>query len=161
MMLSRMALRRTLGLVSEAVSCHSFHTTPSIAAAGKSPLGQLRKQTGYSLSLCKKALAETQQDVDKAKGSSLPLLYYRPIFKICRFGCLFSVYLVCIANVSLTAWLEERAQAEGWNKANKLEGRNTSQGLIGLQTTKCGTAAAMVELNRWVVHISIQARKAK
>ena len=74
-MLSRMALRRTLGLVSEAVSCHSFHTTPSIAAAGKSPLGQLRKQTGYSLSLCKKALAETQQDVDKAKGSSLSLLY--------------------------------------------------------------------------------------
>lgn len=112
MMLSRMALRRTLGLMTEAVSCHSFHTSPAAAAAGKSALGQLRKQTGYSLSLCKKALAETQQDVDKAK-----------------------------------AWLEERAQAEGWNKANKLEGRNTSQGLIGLQTTKCGTAAAMVELN--------------
>merc|ERR1712029_1250055 len=45
------------------------------------------------------------------------------------------------------AWLDERAQAEGWNKANKLEGRNTKQGLVGLQTTKCATAAAMVELN--------------
>ena len=47
------------------------------------------------------------------------------------------------------AWLDEKAQAEGWNKANKLEGRNTTQGLIGLQATKCGTAAAMVELNRY------------
>ena len=45
--------------------------------------------------------------------------------------------------------MDEKAQADGWNKANKLEGRNTTQGLIGLQATKCGTAAAMVELNRY------------
>lgn len=77
-----------------------------------SALAQLRKKTGYSLSLCKKALAENGQDVGKAK-----------------------------------AWLEEQAQAQGWNKANKLEGRNTTQGLVGLQVSACGTAAAMVELN--------------
>jgi len=77
-----------------------------------SALAQLRKKTGYSLSFCKKALAENDQDLAKAK-----------------------------------AWLEEQAQAQGWNKANKLEGRNTTQGLIGLQVTQCGSAAAMVELN--------------
>jgi len=129
MSISRPALlRRALGLVSQQAEVlsagqqfvntnnnrqmRSIHSFPVMSAAGKSALGQLRKQTGYSLSLCKKALAETEQDVAKAK-----------------------------------AWLDERAQAEGWNKANKLEGRNTKQGLVGLQTTKCGTAAAMVELN--------------
>ena len=33
-----------------------------------SVLGKLRKQTGYSLSLCKKALANCDQDVEKAKA---------------------------------------------------------------------------------------------
>jgi translation elongation factor EF-Ts len=31
-----------------------------------SPLGTLRKKSGYSFSLCKKALAANDQDVDKA-----------------------------------------------------------------------------------------------
>ena len=75
-------------------------------------LGQLRKQTGYSLSLCKKALENCNQDLDKAK-----------------------------------LWLEEQAQAQGWNKANKLEGRNTSQGLIGVCLSSNEKIAAIVELN--------------
>ena len=29
-------------------------------------------------------------------------------------------------------WLKSQAQAQGWAKAQKLQGRNTSQGLIGL-----------------------------
>jgi len=114
---SRSAVRRALGLTSAVqeallsghIGQRQLHTFPVLSV---SALGQLRKKTGYSLSLCKKALAENDQDVGKAK-----------------------------------AWLDEKAQAEGWNKANKLEGRNTTQGLIGLQATKCGTAAAMVELN--------------
>jgi len=92
-----------------------LESAKAAAAQGKKPpsaLAQLRKKTGYSLSLCKKALAENGQDVGKAK-----------------------------------TWLEEQAQAQGWNKANKLEGRNTTQGLVGLQVSACGTAAAMVELN--------------
>ena len=92
-----------------------LHTsTPhQLAKKPTSALAQLRKQTGYSLSLCKKALAENDQDVAKAKG-----------------------------------WLDEQAQEQGWNKANKLQGRNTTQGLVGLQVSQCGLAAAMVELNR-------------
>ena len=43
--------------------------------------------------------------------------------------------------------LQEQAQAQGWNKANKLEGRNTSQGLIGVCLSSDETAAAIVELN--------------
>ena len=35
--------------------------------AGISVLGKLRKQTGYSLSLCKKALNNCDQDLEKAK----------------------------------------------------------------------------------------------
>jgi elongation factor Ts len=41
--------------------------------------------------------------------------------------------------------LKEQAQAQGWNKAQKLEGRNTTQGLIGLYVE--GNSGAMVELN--------------
>ena len=33
-----------------------------------SVLGKLRKQTGYSLSLCKKALNNCDQDLEKAKS---------------------------------------------------------------------------------------------
>lgn len=33
-----------------------------------SALGKLRKKTGYSLSLCKKALVNCDQDVEKAKS---------------------------------------------------------------------------------------------
>ena len=29
-------------------------------------------------------------------------------------------------------WLKNQAQAQGWAKAQKLQGRNTSQGLLGL-----------------------------
>ena len=35
--------------------------------ASISVLGKLRKQTGYSLSLCKKALNNCDQDLEKAK----------------------------------------------------------------------------------------------
>ena len=40
-----------------------------------SVLGKLRKQTGYSLSLCKKALNNCDQDVEKAK-SWLEVCYF-------------------------------------------------------------------------------------
>lgn len=42
-----------------------FSTTRFIAAAEKSPLGTLRKQTGYSFSNCKKALELNNNDVAK------------------------------------------------------------------------------------------------
>jgi len=96
------------------LSC-SLHTSPSLhlaaaAAATKSSLGKLRKKTGYSLSICKKALEESGQDMAKAE-----------------------------------LWLREQAQAQGWAKAQKLEGRNTQQGLLGVQVV--GDKAALVELN--------------
>ena len=43
--------------------------------------------------------------------------------------------------------LQEQAQDQGWNKANKLEGRNTSQGLIGVCLSSDERTATMVELN--------------
>ena len=42
-------------------------------------------------------------------------------------------------------WLAEQAQAQGWAKAQKLQGRNTSQGLLGVLIRD--QAAAMVQLN--------------
>ena len=51
---------------------HASNTSFSEATAKKekphiSVLGKLRKQTGYSLSLCKKALVNCNQDVEQAK----------------------------------------------------------------------------------------------
>ncbi|XP_029947714.1 elongation factor Ts, mitochondrial [Salarias fasciatus] len=43
------------------------------------------------------------------------------------------------------SWLHEQAQKEGWNKANKLEGRKAREGLIGLFVGD--SAAVMVEVN--------------
>lgn len=95
--------------------CRSFQTHPVIWGAAKaekksSPLGALRKKTGYSLTLCKQALAANEQNLERAEK-----------------------------------WLEEQAQAQGWSKAQKLEGRNTAQGLIGLYVE--GNSGAMIELN--------------
>ena len=87
-------------------------TSPKKGKPSISVLGKLRKQTGYSLSLCKKALVNCNQDVEEAKK-----------------------------------WLDEQAQAQGWSKANKLEGRNTTQGLIGVCLSSDERAAAVVELN--------------
>jgi len=90
-----------------------FHTSVvpfAAASAAKSHLAKLRKKTGYSLSICKKALSETNNDLAEAE-----------------------------------VWLKGQAQAQGWAKAQKLQGRNTSQGLIGL--TIQGNKAAVVELN--------------
>ena len=42
-------------------------------------------------------------------------------------------------------WLKEQAQAQGWAKAQKLQGRNTSQGLLGVLVR--GQTAALVQLN--------------
>uniref|UniRef100_A0A182Y9W9 Elongation factor Ts, mitochondrial n=1 Tax=Anopheles stephensi TaxID=30069 RepID=A0A182Y9W9_ANOST len=42
-------------------------------------------------------------------------------------------------------WLKEQAQAMGWSKATKLEGRNTAQGLIGVLVRR--NVGAMVEVN--------------
>lgn len=42
-------------------------------------------------------------------------------------------------------WLKEQAQAMGWSKATKLEGRATKQGLIGVLVKN--NIGAMVEVN--------------
>ncbi|KAM8977511.1 elongation factor Ts, mitochondrial [Pelodytes ibericus] len=42
-------------------------------------------------------------------------------------------------------WLHEQAQKEGWNKASKLQGRKTMEGLVGL--LKEGNTTVMVEVN--------------
>lgn len=42
-------------------------------------------------------------------------------------------------------WLQEQAQALGWSKATKLQGRPTAQGLIGVSVNK--NIAAIVEVN--------------
>ncbi|XP_058450440.1 elongation factor Ts, mitochondrial isoform X1 [Malaya genurostris] len=42
-------------------------------------------------------------------------------------------------------WLKEQAQAMGWSKATKLEGRNTTQGLVGVLIRN--NIGAMVEIN--------------
>lgn len=84
-----------------------LHTSPAVPA---SALATLRKNTGYSLSICKKALGETGDDVQAAEK-----------------------------------WLREQAQAQGWAKAQKLQGRNTSQGLLGVLVR--ADTAAMVEVN--------------
>ncbi|XP_049822198.1 elongation factor Ts, mitochondrial isoform X2 [Aethina tumida] len=42
-------------------------------------------------------------------------------------------------------WLREQAQALGWSKATKLEGRQTSQGLIGVAVNK--SHGVLVEVN--------------
>ncbi|XP_055594360.1 elongation factor Ts, mitochondrial isoform X1 [Uranotaenia lowii] len=42
-------------------------------------------------------------------------------------------------------WLKEQAQAMGWSKATKLEGRNTTQGLVGLLVRN--NIGAIVEVN--------------
>jgi len=83
-----------------------FHTS----SFNQSALATLRKNTGYSLSICKKALSENNNDVDAAQK-----------------------------------WLKDQAQAQGWAKAQKLQGRNTSQGLLGVLIKS--QTAAMVEVN--------------
>jgi elongation factor Ts len=88
-------------------SQHFFHTTTSNFG---SELAKLRKRTGYSLSICKNALSECNNDVSLAEK-----------------------------------WLKDQAQAQGWAKAQKLQGRNTSQGLLGVKIQK--QVAAIVELN--------------
>lgn len=42
-------------------------------------------------------------------------------------------------------WLQEQAQAQGWEKATKLSGRKTAQGLVGIHIE--GQSGAMVEVN--------------
>jgi len=83
-----------------------LHTSSFLNSA----LATLRKNTGYSLSICKKALTESNNDVQQAEN-----------------------------------WLKEQAQAQGWAKAQKLQGRNTSQGLLGVMLNS--QTAAMVEVN--------------
>ena len=72
-------------------------------------LANLRKQTGYGLSLCREALLENNNDIETAQG-----------------------------------WLDEQAAKKGWQKAEKLQGRKTSEGLIGVMVENSN--AAMVEI---------------
>lgn len=53
---------------------------------------------------------------------------------------------MCITfSLKAERWLREQAQALGWSKATKLEGRQTTQGLVGVAFSK--QIAAMVEVN--------------
>jgi len=105
-----MLLRRTLQ--ASIIRWQNFSTSNAVLSKAKktSPLAELRKKSGYSLTLCKDALAKNENDVARA-----------------------------------FQWLDEQAQAQGWNKAGKLEGRTTTQGLIGIQVKD--NSAVMVELN--------------
>jgi len=108
-----MLLRRPLQ--ASLIRLQNFCTSNVTLSKNKkpSPLGELRKKSGYSLSLCKDALAKNENDVEKS-----------------------------------LQWLDEQAQAKGWDKANKLEGRTTAQGLIGIQVLDdSNNSAVMVELN--------------
>ncbi len=98
--------------------------------APKSALAKLRKKTGYSLSLCKKALDQHGQDVKLAEEW----------LKVTTFN-------LVLSNVFHLYRMHVQAQALelGWEKANKLVGRNTAQGLIGVLVK--GNCASMVELN--------------
>ncbi|KAK3866049.1 hypothetical protein Pcinc_028389 [Petrolisthes cinctipes] len=87
-----------------------LHTSSLACAVEKELLAKLRKQTGFSIGNCKKALEMHQNDIAKAE-----------------------------------AWLQAEAQSKGWEKATKLSGRQTSQGLIGIHIE--GKTAAMVEVN--------------
>ena len=51
----------------------------TMATAPKSNLAALRKNTGYSLSLCKKALAENNQDLEAAQAW-LKVLHFKTEF---------------------------------------------------------------------------------
>ncbi|XP_022189109.2 elongation factor Ts, mitochondrial [Nilaparvata lugens] len=44
-------------------------------------------------------------------------------------------------------WLQEQAQALGWSKLSKLEGRVTAQGMVGIAMDGSGRNAAMIEVN--------------
>ena len=87
---------------------HYVRRYSSIKVDGKL-LANLRKQTGYGLSLCREALLENNNDIETAQ-----------------------------------AWLDEQAVKKGWQKAEKLQGRKTSEGLIGVMVEN--NNAAMVEV---------------
>ena len=72
-------------------------------------LAQLRKETGFGLSLCREALLESNNDINAAQ-----------------------------------LWLDERAIKKGWQKSEKLQGRKTAEGLIGVMVEN--NHAAMVEV---------------
>ncbi|UJR27223.1 hypothetical protein I4U23_008519 [Adineta vaga] len=80
------------------------------STSSSSPLSILRKKTGYSLSHCRAALQQFNDNLEQAE-----------------------------------TWLHQRAQAEGWSRATKLQSRAASQGLIGIITNN--DSAVMVEIN--------------
>ncbi|KAG8231787.1 hypothetical protein J437_LFUL011887 [Ladona fulva] len=45
------------------------------------------------------------------------------------------------------SWLKEQAQAQGWAKATRLEGRPTKQGLVAVAVDSAGRHGSMVEVN--------------
>lgn len=81
----------------------------AVAPKSSSPLSTLRKKTGYSLSHCRAALQQFNDNLEQAE-----------------------------------AWLHQRAQAEGWSRATKLQSRAASQGLIGIINN--ADSAVMVEV---------------
>lgn len=57
----------------------------------------------------------------------------------------FSLDLIKYFYFKAELWLKEQAQAMGWSKATKLEGRSTQQGLVGVLIQK--NIGALIEVN--------------
>nr|CAG4642078.1 EOG090X0EI4 [Eurycercus lamellatus] len=87
-----------------------FRAKDSKLLSGQSPLATLRKNTGYSISNCKKALEANGNNLEQAE-----------------------------------AWLNSQAQAQGWDKAAKLQNRATKNGLVGIAFNNKN--AVIVEVN--------------
>ncbi|XP_045470084.1 elongation factor Ts, mitochondrial isoform X2 [Harmonia axyridis] len=85
----------------------------------------------------------TSKQVFTAEKSSLATLRKKTGYTISN--CKKALQLHNYDLVTAEKWLHEQAQTLGWKKATKLEGRQTSQGLVGvIMKDKC---AAMIELN--------------
>lgn len=54
-------------------------------------------------------------------------------------------FFIIIFSLQAEKWLQDQAQAMGWSKATKLEGRQTTQGLIGVAVKD--NNGALVEVN--------------
>ncbi|KAL7989811.1 hypothetical protein Chor_012477 [Crotalus horridus] len=94
--------------------------------AAKEALMKLRKKTGYSFVNCKKALEKYDDNFEEIDER----LHYLSFWGL---------------SSKAEIWLHEQAQKEGWNRALKLQGRKTKEGLIGVLQE--GSSAVMVEVN--------------